>query len=47
MTLVDERLTAMLDRPARGVASGQAIVCYRPDPAGDIVLGSATIVSTS
>jgi tRNA-specific 2-thiouridylase len=37
------RLTAELRTPARGVAAGQAIVAYRPDPAGDIVLGSATI----
>ncbi|HEU4426798.1 MAG TPA: tRNA 2-thiouridine(34) synthase MnmA, partial [Pilimelia sp.] len=37
------RLRADLCRPARGVAAGQAIVAYRPDPAGDIVLGSATI----
>jgi tRNA-specific 2-thiouridylase len=36
-------LTARLRTPARGVAAGQAIVAYRPDPAGDIVLGSATI----
>ncbi len=29
-----------------GIAPGQAVVAYRPDPAGDIVLGSATIAST-
>jgi tRNA-specific 2-thiouridylase len=41
---VDETgLRAELKRPARGVAPGQAIVAYRPDPAGDVVLGSATI----
>ena len=40
-------LTARLHRPARGVAAGQAIVAYQPDPAGDIVLGSATIAETS
>ena len=34
---------AELHAPARGVAAGQAIVAYRPDPAGDVVLGSATI----
>ena len=34
---------AELHRPARGVAAGQAIVAYRPDPQGDVVLGSATI----
>jgi tRNA-specific 2-thiouridylase len=38
-------LVAELDRPARGVAAGQAVVAYRPDPAGDVVLGSATIVA--
>lgn len=37
------RLTARLRQPVRGVAPGQAIVAYRPDAAGDIVLGSATI----
>ncbi|HEX5540843.1 MAG TPA: tRNA 2-thiouridine(34) synthase MnmA [Micromonospora sp.] len=36
-------LHAELHRPVRGVAPGQAIAVYRPDPAGDIVLGSATI----
>ncbi|GIG58186.1 tRNA-specific 2-thiouridylase MnmA [Longispora fulva] len=36
-------LTAVLAHPATGVAAGQAIVVYRPDPAGDVVLGSATI----
>jgi tRNA-specific 2-thiouridylase len=34
---------ARLRRPARGVAAGQALVAYRPDPAGDVVLGSATV----
>jgi tRNA-specific 2-thiouridylase len=37
------RLTATLRRPVRGVAAGQAVVAYRPDAGGDIVLGSATI----
>jgi tRNA-specific 2-thiouridylase len=41
------RLTARLARPARGIATGQAIVCYRPSPEGDVVLGSATIAETS
>jgi tRNA-specific 2-thiouridylase len=36
-------LHAELHRPVRGVAAGQALVAYRPDPAGDVVLGSATI----
>jgi tRNA-uridine 2-sulfurtransferase len=40
---VGDRLVATLDSPVRGIAAGQAIVAYRPDPAGDIVLGSATI----
>src|SRR5690349_9529282 len=38
-------LVARLRTPARGVAAGQAIVAYRRDPAGDVVLGSATITS--
>ncbi|ROP32390.1 tRNA (5-methylaminomethyl-2-thiouridylate)-methyltransferase [Couchioplanes caeruleus] len=41
----DDGLTARLRTPARGVAAGQAIVAYRPDPDGDIVLGSATITA--
>ncbi len=44
--LDDGTLTADLDRPARGIAAGQALVAYRPDPGGDIVLGSATITGT-
>src|SRR5262245_64917098 len=40
---VGDRLVATLDSPVRGIAAGQAIVAYRPDPGGDIVLGSATI----
>src|SRR5262245_56123148 len=44
---VDEAaLTVRLHRPVRGIAAGQAVVAYRPDPAGDVVLGSATISST-
>ncbi|GIJ45671.1 tRNA-specific 2-thiouridylase MnmA [Virgisporangium aliadipatigenens] len=42
----DDGLTAELHRPARGIAAGQAIVAYRADEAGDIVLGSATITAT-
>jgi tRNA-uridine 2-sulfurtransferase len=34
-----------LDEPLRGVAPGQAVALYRPDPAGDVVLGSATITT--
>jgi tRNA-specific 2-thiouridylase len=41
--LADGALVAHLRRPVRGVAAGQAIVAYRSDPAGDIVLGSATV----
>jgi tRNA-specific 2-thiouridylase len=43
VTLDGARLTASLHRPARGIAPGQAIVAYRPDPGGDVVIGSATI----
>jgi tRNA-specific 2-thiouridylase len=39
----DGAIVATLDAPVRGIAPGQALVAYRPDPAGDIVLGSATI----
>jgi tRNA-specific 2-thiouridylase len=35
-----------LREPLRGVAPGQAVALYRPDPGGDIVLGSATITAT-
>jgi tRNA-specific 2-thiouridylase len=43
--VADGTLVASLDQPARGVAAGQAVVVYQPDPAGDIVLGSATITT--
>ncbi|TYC23218.1 tRNA 2-thiouridine(34) synthase MnmA [Micromonospora sp. MP36] len=43
VSLDADGLRAELRRPVRGVAAGQAIVAYRPDPAGDVVLGSATI----
>ncbi|MEN4479257.1 tRNA 2-thiouridine(34) synthase MnmA [Mycolicibacterium cosmeticum] len=42
--LRDGQLHADLRTPLRGVAPGQTMVLYRPDPAGDEVLGSATIV---
>jgi tRNA-specific 2-thiouridylase len=45
VTVADGALVARLHTPARGVAAGQAVVVYQPDPAGDIVLGSATITS--
>ncbi|MGV0785669.1 tRNA 2-thiouridine(34) synthase MnmA [Mycolicibacterium sp. XJ2] len=41
--LRDGRLVVELRAPLRGVAPGQTMVLYRPDPAGDEVLGSATI----
>jgi tRNA-specific 2-thiouridylase len=43
VTVDGGQLVAALAQPVRGVAPGQAIVAYRPDPAGDVVLGSATI----
>lgn len=45
--LVDGELRVSLRTPLRGVAPGQTLVLYRPDPAGDEVLASATIVSAS
>ena len=38
-------LRVELGEPLRGVAPGQAVALYRPDPAGDVVLGSATITA--
>ncbi len=38
----DGLLIADLRTPIRGVAPGQTMVLYRPDPAGDEVIGSAT-----
>jgi tRNA-specific 2-thiouridylase len=43
VSVSSDGLVAQLERPVRGVAAGQAIVAYQPDPDGDIVLGSATI----
>ncbi|MET7867723.1 tRNA 2-thiouridine(34) synthase MnmA [Micromonospora taraxaci] len=43
VALDGDLLHAELRQPVRGVAAGQAVVAYRPDPAGDVVLGSATI----
>ena len=45
--LVGEELEVRLRAPIRGVACGQTLVLYRPDAAGDEVLGSATITATS
>jgi len=36
-----------LHEPLRGVAAGQAVVFYRPEPDGDVVVGSATIGATA
>ena len=41
--VVDDQLHVALRSPLRGVAPGQTMVIYRPDPDGDEVLGSATI----
>jgi tRNA-specific 2-thiouridylase len=40
-------LRVELAEPLRGVAPGQAVALYRPDPAGDVVLGSATITAAA
>ncbi|USC13499.1 tRNA 2-thiouridine(34) synthase MnmA [Rhodococcus sp. 11-3] len=39
-------LVVTLREPLTGVATGQAVVLYRPDAGGDVVLGSGTIVGT-
>jgi tRNA-uridine 2-sulfurtransferase len=44
--LVGDELVVRLREPLRGVARGQTLVLYRPDPGGDEVLGSATIGRT-
>jgi tRNA-specific 2-thiouridylase len=41
--LREETLIANLRRPLRGVAPGQTMVLYLPDPDGDEVIASATI----
>jgi tRNA-specific 2-thiouridylase len=45
-SIVDGELVVRLDGELRGVAPGQAVVLYREDPGGDVVLGSATIATT-
>ena len=45
--LAGDTVRVRLRAPLRGVAPGQAVALYRPDPGGDIVLGSATISATS
>lgn len=47
VAVAGERLHVELREPLHGVAPGQAVAVYRPDPDGDVVLGSATIVGTS
>ena len=41
--VVDDLLHVALRAPLRGVAPGQTMVVYRPDPDGDEVLASATL----
>jgi tRNA-specific 2-thiouridylase len=41
------KLRAELAEPIRGVAPGQAMVAYRRDGAGDVVLGCATITAAA
>ncbi|MCX2933956.1 tRNA 2-thiouridine(34) synthase MnmA [Mycobacterium sp. CVI_P3] len=43
--VVGGELRVALRTPLRGVAPGQTMVLYRPDPAGDEVIGSATILN--
>lgn len=45
-TLVDGHLEIDLLRPLTGVARGQAVVLYRTDPGGDVVLGAGVIDRT-
>lgn len=45
--LVGDELVVRLRAPLRGVACGQTLVLYRPDPGGDEVLGSAIIAATA
>jgi tRNA-specific 2-thiouridylase len=43
VTVSGDRLVAVLDRPQRGVAAGQALVMYD----AQMVIGSATIASVA
>ena len=45
-SVVDGELVVRLGAGLRGVAPGQAVVLYREDAAGDVVVGSATIALT-
>ena len=47
LTWDEDTMTATLHRPAKGVATGQALVVYLPDDDGDVVVASATISDTS
>ncbi|ASU77850.1 tRNA 2-thiouridine(34) synthase MnmA [Actinopolyspora erythraea] len=42
----EEGVHVRLHEPMRGVAPGQSVVLYRPEEAGDLVLGSAKISAT-
>ena len=43
-----DRLTVRLDEPLRGVAPGQTVALYRPDPGdGDLVLGSSNTTAAN
>jgi tRNA-specific 2-thiouridylase len=42
-----DAIRVRLRAPLRGVAPGQAVALYRPDPDGDVVLGSATVAATA
>ncbi|RVW05382.1 tRNA 2-thiouridine(34) synthase MnmA [Rhodococcus xishaensis] len=42
----DDGIVVQLSEPLTGVARGQAVVLYRPDEAGDVVIGSGTISGT-
>jgi tRNA-specific 2-thiouridylase len=44
---VSDELVVRLGVPLRGVAPGQTLVLYRPDPDGDEVIGSATIAAAT
>jgi tRNA-specific 2-thiouridylase len=41
-----DTLRVELQAPVRGVARGQAVVLYAPEPAGDRVLGGGWICAT-
>ncbi|KAA8964828.1 tRNA 2-thiouridine(34) synthase MnmA [Mycobacterium sp.] len=45
--LAADELVVRLRTPLRGVAPGQTLALYRPDPHGDEVIGSATIAATA